>query len=429
MRLGSFGAFTLALLCCLPARASAQMLSGRVVDQATGAPVSAGFVRLLDATGKRVAEWLTNDAGLYRVTAAAPGRYVVRIERLGYQTFESEPFSLDSAIVRDFRLPSSAIALPEITARSSSKCEKRAPMTPETAVLWGEVRKALDLTSWTADNATIKFDLVDQLRWLRLQDGRKASHFTSDGIADVTGDGNLLMYDYLNVCGATRMNGFCEDSMALFRTDITGASPKALGRFVYGRQQTTIVTRLHHVSFSEPHPQVFRRTLGARTYVADAKRFEIRVFDADGKLEMIVRAPYSQRHYGRAELFPKVKRSAATDSTIAATARAMDELREVAEIPDSLPQFSDMLIDHAGNIWINEYAPPAKRVGPTERWLVFSPDGVLTHIVRAPLDLRGMAGPWLRSYARIGADHAITSRRDADGVESVLVYTLIKGAR
>jgi hypothetical protein len=166
MRTGLIGLFALGRMFFVPVDSGAQSLSGRVIDQATGAPVPAGFVRLIDASGTRVSEWLTNDAGLYRVTAPAPGRYRVRVERLGYQTFESEPFALDSTVVRDFRLPSAAIALPEITARSTTKCEKHDVMTPETALLWGEVRKALDLTSWTADNAAIKFDLVDQLRYL-----------------------------------------------------------------------------------------------------------------------------------------------------------------------------------------------------------------------------------------------------------------------
>ena len=105
-------------------------------------------------------------------------------------------------------------------------------------------------------------------------------------------DGSVLMSDYLNVCGAAR-DGFCEDSVAFFRTDQEGNTLARFGSFVYGRTESR--SGRPNVTFGEPHPQALWTVHGSRFYYADAKRFEIRVFDLDGALNGSCGCPTSRR--------------------------------------------------------------------------------------------------------------------------------------
>jgi hypothetical protein len=261
---------------------------------------------------------------------------------------------------------------------------------------------------------------------IRLQDGREESVSTSDGVADISADGHLLMYDYLNVCGSNRMGGFCEDSMTLFRTDMSGVPMARLGRFVYRRSESRLVRPGRAVSWGEPHPQVFRRSMGNRTYYADARRFEILIYDGDGELETIVRAPYTRYDYTRSDLWPRPGPSG-NDTAMESMMRTLEEAQSSAAIPDSLPQFSDFQVDESGNMWVAEFRPAGRLATDWPRWYVFSPEGLLIHIVRTPPEFKRPAVPWLTAHPQIGDDFGLTERRDAYGVESVVMYRLTKG--
>lgn len=269
---------------------------------------------------------------------------------------------------------------------------------------------------------TPRMEYVRSFR-IRLQDGREESLYASDGVAAVAGDGHLVMYDYLNTCGRSRSEGFCEDSMTLFKTELSGAPVATLGRFVYKRSEARRVRPGHYVAWGEPHPQVFWFAQGDKTYYADARRFEVLVFGADGTLSLIIRAPHQKPNYSRADLWPK---PAARNIPDPEAARILTEAQSNAAVPDSLPQFSDLLVDSEDNIWLREYVPPGRPFGKGLKWYVFSPEGHLSHVVRSPFDLFRTAVPWLRTHPQIGSDHVLTSKRDADGVEYVVQYSLMK---
>jgi hypothetical protein len=136
----------------------AQVVRGRLLEEGTRTPVAGGFVRLVNPAGVRVAEILSNASGGYQLTAPA-GTYVLRVERLGYKTYETKPFTLDSTVVRDLTLPQEALQMPAITASAKGICSKAKDASPATAVLWDEVQKALDITSWTANKGEVLFQL------------------------------------------------------------------------------------------------------------------------------------------------------------------------------------------------------------------------------------------------------------------------------
>ena len=303
----------------------------------------------------------------------------------------------------------------------------------------GELRVLDQVVPYAGDSVIVvdyeggRINVFDpQLQFVRsfrisLQDGRRPDYGTSDGLDAVFGDGNLLMYDFRSVCRGRRMEGFCEDSVDLIRTDIGGVPRARYGRFVYSREQHIPVAPGLGTGWTEPHPQAFWRIGGDRMYYADGSRFEIRVFAMDGRLLRIVRAPDDTRQYARDEVWPKQEIDTIPLSPeMRASTRVEMRAKQSAALPKAFPQISDMLIAEDGNIWVREYAPPRT---PRPRWLVFDSAGQLIHAVRPRVRLTGYVAPFLRQHPRIGADYILAEKRNTDGIQSVVMYKLNKSAR
>lgn len=85
----------MAVAVALPHGAGAQMVAGTVMDHDTDAPVPQAEVSLVRDT-QVVITVLANHAGRFQVRAPVPGRYVLRVERLGYEPATSAPLELES---------------------------------------------------------------------------------------------------------------------------------------------------------------------------------------------------------------------------------------------------------------------------------------------------------------------------------------------
>ena len=70
-------------------RLSAQEISGRALDAASGNPVALAEVELLDGANVRVAATTSNSFGRFVLTAPVAGEYYVAIRRLGYADMRS----------------------------------------------------------------------------------------------------------------------------------------------------------------------------------------------------------------------------------------------------------------------------------------------------------------------------------------------------
>lgn len=86
-------AAVIGVIAVMPAAASAQAISGRVLDDDTNAPLQAVDIVLVDSAGADVATVASDSAGYFRV-AAPPGRYRVRVQRIGYATITSDEIVL-----------------------------------------------------------------------------------------------------------------------------------------------------------------------------------------------------------------------------------------------------------------------------------------------------------------------------------------------
>ena len=110
----------LALIALAAARgAAAQEVRGVVLDEDTGAPVSAALVLLVDSAGSAVASDETDAAGVFRIPIRDPGAYSVRAEHLGYTAATSLGFEVegDPLVEVEFQLSTRAIELPPVHVR------------------------------------------------------------------------------------------------------------------------------------------------------------------------------------------------------------------------------------------------------------------------------------------------------------------------
>jgi hypothetical protein len=116
-----------------------------------GVPLSGALVALLNARDSVVAEGLTTEAGA-RALRATPGAYRVRVRRVGYLPFVSDPVSLprDSALTLNIESP--RVVLERIVVNSKSPCARNDPNAQALSTVWDEIDKALRSSQLTNED-------------------------------------------------------------------------------------------------------------------------------------------------------------------------------------------------------------------------------------------------------------------------------------
>src|SRR5688572_14598833 len=94
-RISGYAVRTLLLLMLLPAMAAAQQRTlqfvyGRLLDDATRGPIVGGGVSLLMSDGRVALTVFTDSTGSFRLQAPLAGEYMLKAERIGYQTAKSK---------------------------------------------------------------------------------------------------------------------------------------------------------------------------------------------------------------------------------------------------------------------------------------------------------------------------------------------------
>lgn len=74
--------------------AAAQRINGTVREADGGPLISGGFVSLLDAAGAAVQADFTAEDGLFSLLAPGPGQYRIRVQRIGYANWVTEPYEV-----------------------------------------------------------------------------------------------------------------------------------------------------------------------------------------------------------------------------------------------------------------------------------------------------------------------------------------------
>lgn len=149
---------TLALSLSFAGRLAAQEVHGDVVDRGTAHPLAGVLVILVDDHGVRRAGALTDDSGRFAVRAPAPGRYAIRIDRIGYRSTISAPLRLDAGASLERHVAASVvpIALAAVTVRGDDRCRVRPGEGERSFALWQEARKALEATSLVQESGRLR---------------------------------------------------------------------------------------------------------------------------------------------------------------------------------------------------------------------------------------------------------------------------------
>ena len=150
--------------------ATAQVVRGVVVDEASGRGMPGTVVVLLDSAGKRLAGVLADESGRYAIRITVPGRYAVRAERIGYRSDMPTPVTLKVGETVELRLATRPIpvVLGEVRVSARTACVARASDGREVSSVWDEARKALYATDLTQRQELFTAKVV---RFERMIDG------------------------------------------------------------------------------------------------------------------------------------------------------------------------------------------------------------------------------------------------------------------
>lgn len=162
------GSLGLVLCGLLPGLLSAQRVVGRVVEEGTDAPVSGAFVVLLDEPGTSRLGGLAAGTGRFALRVPAPGRYRLRVDRIGYESLTTEPFEVGKGetVTWDLAVPTRPVELGAIAVSGRGRCRLDPEAGEDTWRVWSEARKALRLTLWTESQRTLRFTLAQYERVL-----------------------------------------------------------------------------------------------------------------------------------------------------------------------------------------------------------------------------------------------------------------------
>jgi hypothetical protein len=95
------------------AELKAQTINGHLLEAGTDSPIMLCELQMLTESGEFVAYSVSNESGYFSVSAPDSGSFLLRAERMGYQTRVEGVFELGSGSVMtiEFRLPREPVAL------------------------------------------------------------------------------------------------------------------------------------------------------------------------------------------------------------------------------------------------------------------------------------------------------------------------------
>jgi hypothetical protein len=154
-------------------------------------------------------------------------------------------------------------------------------------------------------------------------------------------------------------------------------------------------------------------------YIGRGDRFEIRVYDDQGKLRHLIRKVHNTGPVTDRDIEQWIEfhiRQVEGSESESARAAARKYLREV-QVPSSKPAHADIVVDSERNLWVRNFTPPW-HTGPVP-WSVFNPRGRWLGDVQLPREL---------SPTEIGGGFVLGIWRNELDVESVRLYRLRKPA-
>ncbi len=125
----------------VPAQARGTEVRVRL-ESTDGSSVSGALVALLDSGQRVVAEAVSSENGT-RVLTAPPDSYRIRVRRIGFRPFLSEPVSVPLPGEHLLKIESPRVLLESVVVTSKSQCGPIDPSERTLAAVWDEIAKAL----------------------------------------------------------------------------------------------------------------------------------------------------------------------------------------------------------------------------------------------------------------------------------------------
>ncbi|MGE0352232.1 MAG: carboxypeptidase-like regulatory domain-containing protein [Gemmatimonadales bacterium] len=193
----------------------AQTVSGRLRSADDGQQLAGAIVLLLDAGGREIGRTISSGSGGFSLAGAPGTGFRLRVLRIGFNAWMSEPFSLEAGERKDFalRLEEHQIVLPDVTV-VASRCRVRPGESDIIGQLLNEAEKALALTDLTIRKRTLLFR-------------------TSSSVTRPTHNGGTVVYQ--------------DSSVGLASWPITSAPPESLAvwGFVHIPDTSSSIELLH----------------------------------------------------------------------------------------------------------------------------------------------------------------------------------------
>lgn len=152
-------------------QAQAQGVRGTVREEESGRAVGGAFVSVFDDDGERVAGALTDREGGFLIHLSHPGTFRLRADRIGFHPTESLELVVPPGrlVTADLDAPARPIVIEGVEVAGSRRCDVRPEAGRQTAVLWEEARKALEIALWTEEGDHFVYDSES---WVRRYDVR-----------------------------------------------------------------------------------------------------------------------------------------------------------------------------------------------------------------------------------------------------------------
>jgi len=162
------GLAVVALSSAFAAPAAAQRISGTVRETDGGRPIAGGFISLLNLEGEAVKADFTAADGIFSFTAPGPGRYRIRVERIGYANWITEPYEVTAGqpLTITVEVPPEPVRLGDLRVEVTGSCLDDPSDGAALATVWEEARKALETAVWAEDRGELTFTLQEYQRTL-----------------------------------------------------------------------------------------------------------------------------------------------------------------------------------------------------------------------------------------------------------------------
>ena len=150
-----------------PGLAFAQIVRGTVSSAVGSGRVAGAVVLLLDSALTTHARTLTSDSGTFVVGAGSPGRFQLKVMRIGFRPTESPVFDLQRDTAIRVALTDIPVVLPALVMRDRNDCRLHPDTTAAgvaTFALWDQARTAIMAASITMEQQAYQFTKLLQLR-------------------------------------------------------------------------------------------------------------------------------------------------------------------------------------------------------------------------------------------------------------------------